>query len=78
MGELISDGVTGVLVANAAAGAAAMERIGELDRYKIRAVAIARFGCDRMVSEYEAVYRRVIASPGPPLHQWLRTPPPPQ
>jgi glycosyltransferase involved in cell wall biosynthesis len=69
MSELICDGVTGVLVADAAAGAAAVERIGELDRHKIHAVAIDRFGYDRMVGEYEAVYRKVIASPRLPLHQ---------
>jgi glycosyltransferase involved in cell wall biosynthesis len=61
MGELISDGITGMLVADAAAGAAAVARIGELDRGKIHSEAIARFGCDRMVDQYEAVYRSVIA-----------------
>jgi glycosyltransferase involved in cell wall biosynthesis len=61
MGELISDGITGMLVADAAAGAAAVARIGELDRRKIHSEAIARFGCDRMVDQYEAVYQSVIA-----------------
>ncbi len=64
MGELITDEVTGVLVADTAGAVLAASRIGELDRHKIREVAVEQFGCDRMVDQYEAVYRKVIETSG--------------
>ena len=62
MGELIDDEVTGVLIGGAAEAVSTVERIGELNRQKIRDVAVARFSADRMVQEYEAVYGKVIAA----------------
>jgi precorrin-4 methylase len=65
MTELIDEGVTGTVVAGveAAAAAAAAGRIGRLDRHRVRTVAVERFGRQRMVDDYLAVYSRVIASP---------------
>lgn len=67
MGELIEHGTTGFLVDDDAGAAAAVERAGDLDRAGIRSVAVERFGRDRMVDEYVAVYEKVlreVATPG--------------
>jgi glycosyltransferase involved in cell wall biosynthesis len=61
MRELIGEGVTGMLVADVEAAAAAVDRIGTLNRGEIRALAVARFSAARMVDEYEALYERVLA-----------------
>jgi glycosyltransferase involved in cell wall biosynthesis len=61
MAELVDDGRTGMVVADVDAAVAAVGRIETLDRSAIRASAVARFGCDRMVDEYVAVYERVVA-----------------
>ncbi len=60
MRELILDGRTGFVVADIAGAAAAIHRVDQLDRNEIRAIAVARFGRDRMVDEYIDVYRSVI------------------
>ena len=61
MSELVDEGTTGMVVADVAAAVAAVGRLGALDRPAIRAVAVERFGCDRMVDEYVAVYEQVVA-----------------
>ncbi len=62
MRELIDDGVTGFVVHDieGAALALAPERVGSLDRGQIRTLTVERFGRDRMVNEYLAVYERVL------------------
>jgi glycosyltransferase involved in cell wall biosynthesis len=60
MRELIDDGVSGALASNVDEAVAAVERVRGLDRPRIRAIAVERFGVDRMVEEYVGVYRRVI------------------
>jgi glycosyltransferase involved in cell wall biosynthesis len=64
MAELIDEGATGMVVADVAAAAAAARVIGALDRAKVRAVAVDRFGRDRMVEKYEAVYMKMLADAG--------------
>jgi glycosyltransferase involved in cell wall biosynthesis len=61
MAELIDDGTTGMVVTTVAAAADAVRRLAALDRHAIRGVAVERFGRDRMVDEYVAVYERVVA-----------------
>ena len=61
MGELIDEGTTGMVVADVDAAVDAAGRVGVFDRTAIRARAVDRFGCDRMVDEYVAVYEQVIA-----------------
>jgi glycosyltransferase involved in cell wall biosynthesis len=61
MTELIDDGSTGALVADVDAAVLAVDRVQSLDRAAIRAVAVARFGVDRMVDQYVDVYERTIA-----------------
>jgi glycosyltransferase involved in cell wall biosynthesis len=61
MPELVHAGVTGAIVADVDGAVVAVGQIGALDRAAIRAEAVERFGCDRMVDEYVAVYEQVIA-----------------
>jgi len=60
MPELIIDGTTGSLVSDVASAAAAIMRVGQLDRQTVRDVAVQRFSNDRMVDDYVAVYRQAI------------------
>jgi len=43
--------------------AGGLARVFALDRRRVRERAVARFGVDRMVAEYEAVYRRLVVGP---------------
>jgi glycosyltransferase involved in cell wall biosynthesis len=60
MAEIIDEGVTGFAVDDLDAAVAAVPLAAALDRVAIRAVAESRFGVDRMVDEYLAVYERVL------------------
>lgn len=60
MRELIEDGSTGRLALDENAAVAAVDEVGTFDRGAIRATAIERFGVDRMVEDYVAVYRDVV------------------
>jgi glycosyltransferase involved in cell wall biosynthesis len=62
MRELVDDGVTGLVVSDADAAVAAVGAVGEYDRGVIRATAARRFGVDRMVDGYVAVYRDLVAA----------------
>jgi glycosyltransferase involved in cell wall biosynthesis len=62
MPELIDEGRTGFLVDDEDQAAAAVHRVGSLDRPDIRRIAVERFGCDRMVDDYLAAYARVLAT----------------
>jgi glycosyltransferase involved in cell wall biosynthesis len=60
MSELIIEGVTGAVVTDVASAAEAIMRVGQFDRQTVRAMAVQRFGRDRMVDEYVDVYLHVI------------------
>ncbi len=62
MPELIDDGVTGIIVADLDAAAAAVSLVGQLDRATIRETAVRRFGQDRMVDAYVSLYERIVAA----------------
>jgi glycosyltransferase involved in cell wall biosynthesis len=62
--ETIEDGLDGYLIDDLTEAALAIGLVGELDRTEIRRRAIERFSTARMVDEYEAVYRSVIAERG--------------
>jgi glycosyltransferase involved in cell wall biosynthesis len=67
MPELLRDGVTGFLVADADAAVAAVGRLPTLDRRACRHEAETRFGADRMVDDYEQLFASITtraASPG--------------
>lgn len=59
--ETIEHGVDGFLVDDLDEACLAVERVGRLDRAKIRRRALARFSVERMVDDYEEVYRSLIA-----------------
>ena len=60
MPEVVDEGVTGFLVPDVAAAAAAVEPAEALDRKEIRRVAERRFAAERMVDDYLAVYVSLI------------------
>ena len=59
--EVMADGVTGFVVEGVDEAAAAVARVGALDRRKCRAVFEERFSARRMARDYLAVYRRLLA-----------------
>lgn len=61
MPELVRDGVTGWLVADADEAVSAVSRLSVIDRGACRADAVSRFGSDRMVDDHLAVFERVLA-----------------
>jgi len=60
MPEVVDEGVTGFLVDTAEQASAAVSRLTTIDRAGCRTRARQRFGVDRMVSDYLAVYRDII------------------
>ncbi len=60
LAETVDEGVTGFLVDGVAGAAEAVPRARELDRATVAAVARRRFGADRMVDEYLAVYEALL------------------
>ena len=61
MRELIDDGSTGRLVDDTGGAVAAVEEVARFDRAAIRDTTVDRFGVDRMVDQYIAVYQQAIA-----------------
>ena len=60
MAEIIRDGENGFLVDTTDEAVAAVRRSTTLDRRAVRASVEARFGVERMVDEYVALYRRLV------------------
>lgn len=60
MPEVVDEGVTGFLVDTAEQASAAVSRITTIDRTGCRTRARQRFGVDRMVKDYLAVYADII------------------
>jgi len=58
--EVIDEGVTGYMVANAQEAARATERISKIDRRRCRARFEQRFSARRMATDYLALYERLI------------------
>jgi glycosyltransferase involved in cell wall biosynthesis len=58
--EVIDDGTTGFVVDDIDAMAAAIRRLGEIDRAVCRRVAEERFSVRRMVDDVEAMFRTVL------------------
>ncbi len=65
MPELIDEGVTGFVVTGVAEAVDRVPHAARLDRAAVRATAVRRFGVDRMVDEYLAVYAHVLAAARP-------------
>jgi glycosyltransferase involved in cell wall biosynthesis len=60
--ELVSEGKSGVLCDRPSELAAAIDAARRLDPTSCRAHAAQRFGADRMVAGYDALYRRTLAA----------------
>jgi glycosyltransferase involved in cell wall biosynthesis len=58
--EIVRDGVDGFFAADVEGLAAAVGRVGEIDRAAIRASVLDRFSATRMADSYEAIYARLI------------------
>ena len=62
--EIIEHGVNGFLVDDIQEAEFALGRVASLSRDTIASTARQRFSVDRMVDDYEAVYRRLVAGSG--------------
>jgi len=60
MPEIVEDGLTGFLVPDVDAAAAALDRLPALDRAGCRARAVERFSADRMVDDYVRLYAGIL------------------
>jgi glycosyltransferase involved in cell wall biosynthesis len=58
--EVVDEGVTGMIFENLEHMANDLPRVFDLDRRRVRARAVARFGVQRMVDEYVGVYTRIV------------------
>ena len=63
--EIIRDGLTGFLVADHTEAVRAVARLAEIDRAECRADAETRFGADRMVDDYIALFHRLTSGSDP-------------
>ncbi|MEV4465484.1 glycosyltransferase family 4 protein [Micromonospora echinofusca] len=63
MPEVVDEGVTGLLVRTVAQAVEAVGRVTSIDRAACRARARQRFGADRMVTDYLAVYDDLTRRP---------------
>ena len=61
--EVIEDGLTGFITRDEADAVRAVNRIGELDRAKVRARFEERFSARRMAEDYISVYEELAARP---------------
>jgi glycosyltransferase involved in cell wall biosynthesis len=60
VGEVVDEGVTGMIFCDLEQMANNLPRLFDLDRRRVRDRAVARFGAARMVNEYVAVYTRLV------------------
>ena len=60
MSEVVDEGVTGFTVSGLDSAAQAVGPVTALDRVVVRETAVRRFGVDRMVDEYLALYERIL------------------
>jgi glycosyltransferase involved in cell wall biosynthesis len=61
MPEVVDEGITGQLAHDVPSAVAAVAAAVRLDRRAVRARAVARFGVDRMVTDYLRVYATLLA-----------------
>lgn len=59
--EIVRDGVNGFLCHNVGEAAAAVPRLGTIDRAAVRADCVARFSATAVVDAYERLYRQMRA-----------------
>jgi glycosyltransferase involved in cell wall biosynthesis len=61
MRDLVDEGVTGFVVRSAEEAAAAVGRLHDIDRARVRHVFETRFSAARMVRDYAAAYARLVS-----------------
>lgn len=69
MPEVVDEGVTGYLVHTVEQAVDAVTQVAGLDRAACRERARQRFGADRMVTDYLAVYDRLIRRGAAPVER---------
>ncbi|HTV71458.1 MAG TPA: glycosyltransferase family 4 protein [Rhizobiaceae bacterium] len=74
MPEIVDDGVTGFIVDTVDEAAAAVRKVGALDRAHIRQVFERRFSARRMVSDYEAIYASLVSAERKPNRPGVSNP----
>lgn len=62
VGEIVDDRATGCVFTSLDALVEGLPRVLALDRSQVRALAVERFGVDRMVDAYVDVYSRLVAA----------------
>ncbi len=60
--EIVEEGISGLIADNVEQAVAAVRRVAELDRAKVRAAFERRFAVERMAKDYVDIYRRLVAS----------------
>jgi hypothetical protein len=60
---VVGEGLTGVVFDNLDQMGEGLPRVLGLDRAHVRQQAVARFGVERMVREYVAVYQQIVEAP---------------
>jgi len=68
--EVVDEGVTGFVFQDLEEMVNGLPRVFDLDRRRVRERAVMRFGVERMVDEYIAVYRRLVAAHGASHGRW--------
>jgi glycosyltransferase involved in cell wall biosynthesis len=58
--EVVDEGVTGIVFGDLDQMVAGLPRVCALDRRRVHERAVERFGVERMVNEYVAVYQRIV------------------
>jgi glycosyltransferase involved in cell wall biosynthesis len=61
--EVVDDGVTGLVFDDLDQIVDGLPRVLGLDRTRVRKQAVSRFGVERMVREYAAVYQQIVEGP---------------
>lgn len=59
--EIVEEGVTGFIVDSHDEAVAAVARLEEIDRDRVRAVFLERFSATRMAQDYVTLYRRLLS-----------------
>jgi glycosyltransferase involved in cell wall biosynthesis len=67
--EIVEDGVSGFIVDTVDEAVAAVQRLAELDRSKVRAAFERRFTAERMARDYLEIYQRLIAARAQPARR---------
>jgi glycosyltransferase involved in cell wall biosynthesis len=73
--EIVEDGVTGAIVETMEEAIAALPRVVELDRKKVRQRFEQRFSATRMANDYVGIYRFLLAKSAQRKQQEVKLPP---